>query len=105
MGKSAKVASVLFSRRGWDSWVESLPLSLHRRAHESLWMILTAAVALGIMAKAGLMSLSDAEHRFVVWVAIGLLFYLVGILDNFLRRFAPYRTLESKLGLNRDVRA
>ena len=80
MRKSANLASVLFSRRGWDSWAESLPLSLHRRAHASLWMILTAAVVLGVMAWAGLMSLSDAEHRFVIWVAIGLLFYLVSIL-------------------------
>jgi len=77
MAKSSDVGSFLFSRRGFENWSDKLPLSLHRRAHASLWMILTAAIAMGVMGWTGLMTVSYAEETFLVWVGIGLAFYVV----------------------------
>jgi hypothetical protein len=69
----------MFSRRRWEKWLQGFPWSLHRHAHWGLWVILSAAVVLGVMVWVGWLSLADAEHRLLIWVAIAVVPYFISL--------------------------
>jgi hypothetical protein len=80
MNQPREAAAVLFTRRGWDRWMQSLPPSLHGRAHACLWGILGAGIAVGVMTWTGMMTRSAGEHVLAIWTVIGLAIYVLSLM-------------------------
>ena len=80
MSRSREAAALFFTRRGWDRWVRSLPMSMHGRAHACLWGILGAGMVVGVLTWVGVATVPAAEHLLAIWTIIGLAIYLLSLM-------------------------